>query len=223
MSDTHKPIIYFSPNGPIILIDRPETQAVEHLRGPHGEQYQRPFGVSLCRCGNSTTKPFCDGTHGRIGWKSENAEGGHADVAQSFAGPEGLTVHYNRSLCAGAAVCVKTLPKAFVEDAADWIRPNEATADALKKMLPACPSGALSYSINGERMPEPHHPHPQVKVEPNGPYRVVGSVELPGVAFHEGASREHFTLCRCGRSKSKPFCDYSHAESGWTDGSAVAE
>ena len=45
-----------------------------------------------------------------------------------------------------------------------------------------------------------------ILIAPNGPYAVKGGAELPGVEWGEGASREHFHLCRCGRSKNKPFC-----------------
>ena len=51
---------------------------------------------------------------------------------------------------------------------------------------------------------------PEVFVAPNGPYVVTGGVELEVLERNEGASREHYTLCRCGRSKNKPFCDGSH-------------
>jgi CDGSH-type Zn-finger protein len=47
-------------------------------------------------------------------------------------------------------------------------------------------------------------------VTKDGPYAVTGAAELAGVAFGDGASREHYTLCRCGASANKPFCDGSH-------------
>lgn len=46
----------------------------------------------------------------------------------------------------------------------------------------------------------------------DGPYAVTGGVELIGVKMGEGASCEHYTLCRCGGSKNRPFCDGTH----WT-------
>ena len=47
---------------------------------------------------------------------------------------------------------------------------------------------------------------------PNGPYVVSGRIELTDTTWGRGASKEQFTLCRCGASKNKPFCDGSH----WT-------
>jgi hypothetical protein len=72
-----------------------------------------------------------------------------------------------------------------------------------------CPSGALSYAIDGVEA-EPLDRPPMVTVTDNGPYAVTGGIELIGVKFGQGASTEHYTLCRCGASKNKPFCDGSH-------------
>ena len=72
-----------------------------------------------------------------------------------------------------------------------------------------CPFGALSYSIDGAERQEAGG-DPAIMVAPNGPYAIKGGVELEGVAFGEGASHEHFDLCRCGASKNKPFCNGAH-------------
>jgi CDGSH-type Zn-finger protein len=51
----------------------------------------------------------------------------------------------------------------------------------------------------------------------NGPYAAVGRIKLVGQSMGEGASTEHYTLCRCGASKNKPFCDGRHGEIGFSD------
>ena len=53
-------------------------------------------------------------------------------------------------------------------------------------------------------------------VSKDGPYDVTGSVEI-GEPRAEGASEEHYTLCRCGGSKNKPFCDGTHWSIKFTD------
>ncbi len=53
----------------------------------------------------------------------------------------------------------------------------------------------------------------------NGPYAVTGGIPLVGVEFGEGATQEHYTLCRCGASRNKPFCDGSHWKAGFSDDS----
>ena len=57
-------------------------------------------------------------------------------------------------------------------------------------------------------------------VTKDGPYAVEGAVdiELNGGAWGQGASPDRFTLCRCGASKNKPFCDGSHWDAGFKDG-----
>jgi CDGSH-type Zn-finger protein len=56
-----------------------------------------------------------------------------------------------------------------------------------------------------------------ITVTNDGPYAVTGGVELAAVPFGDGASREHYTLCRCGGSKNKPFCDGTHWSIGFKD------
>jgi 3-phenylpropionate/trans-cinnamate dioxygenase ferredoxin subunit len=54
------------PNGPYIL-----TGPID-LTDPDGNPIPIPEGkanIALCRCGGSTTKPFCDGTHSKIGFQ----------------------------------------------------------------------------------------------------------------------------------------------------------
>jgi len=79
-----------------------------------------------------------------------------------------------------------------------------------------CPSGALSYEVDGRAPADPPR-EPKIVVTQNGPYAVSGAVELLDVALGEGASPEHYTLCRCGASRNKPFCDGSHWEVGFRD------
>ena len=79
-----------------------------------------------------------------------------------------------------------------------------------------CPSGALSYSIDGVEHRDQQR-EPAVTVTDHGPYAVTGGIELLGVAFGQEASREHYTLCRCGASKNKPFCDGSHWQVNFRD------
>jgi CDGSH-type Zn-finger protein len=57
-----------------------------------------------------------------------------------------------------------------------------------------------------------------VTVSKNGPYIITGGIELIGaIHFAEGASKEHYTLCRCGASKNKPFCDGGHRGINFND------
>jgi CDGSH-type Zn-finger protein len=102
-----------------------------------------------------------------------------------------------------------------------WIDADAAPVEDIIDIVRKCPSGALSFAIDGIEA-APLERAPQVVVTDNGPYAVRGGVELAGVAFGDGASREHYTLCRCGASKNKPFCDGSHWSVDFRDGEAAA-
>ncbi len=87
--------------------------------------------------------------------------------------------------------------------------PGVGNDQAIIAQVRRCPSGALSYSIDGV---EHRHqdPAPAILVSKNGPYVVTGGIELIVDEWGEEASKEHYTLCRCGGSKNKPFCDGTH-------------
>jgi uncharacterized Fe-S cluster protein YjdI len=89
-----------------------------------------------------------------------------------------------------------------------WIAPDSASVEAVIETVRKCPSGALSYTVAGVEHRDQER-QPMVTVTKDGPYAVTGGIELVGVPFGEGASKEHYTLCRCGTSKNKPFCDGS--------------
>ncbi len=97
-----------------------------------------------------------------------------------------------------------------------WIDADGAGVDAIIETIRACPSGALSYTVGGEEHRD-RDAAPAIRLMKNGPYMVSGGIALEDVDFGEGASREHFTLCRCGASRNKPFCDGSHSRVGFVD------
>lgn len=201
-NDKKKPIITPAPNGPYLVKD------LEELRNSKGQEIKTRPSVALCRCGGSSNKPFCDGTHAKIGFSSEKLTDGSEDKRENYSGAE-VTIHDNRGLCAHAGRCTDGLSSVFRLGQEPWIDPNGAKAEEIIATVKKCPSGALSYSIQGSEHKDQDR-EPAVTVSKNGPYLITGSLELVGESFRQGASREHFTLCRCGHSKNKPFCDGTH-------------
>ena len=164
--------------------------------------------VALCRCGGSKNKPFCDGTHKRNGFSSAKADDRVADKREDYVG-KAITVHDNRGICAHAARCTDTLKSVFRQKEEPWIHPDAEAPSTIIATVRQCPSGALSYSIDGVEHRD-HDEEPRILIAPNGPYAVKGGAVLEGVEWGEGASQEHFNLCRCGQSKNKPFCNGAH-------------
>jgi CDGSH-type Zn-finger protein len=164
--------------------------------------------MTLCRCGGSNNKPFCDGTHITNGFLSDNKEEGVPDKRDNYVGKE-ITIHDNRGICSHAAHCTDNLPPVWKLGQEPWIDPDGATVEEIIKTINMCPSGALSYTIKDVEHRDMDS-EPEIHVSNDGPYRVRGGVELEGFALGDGASKEHYTLCRCGGSKNKPRCDGTH-------------
>jgi CDGSH-type Zn-finger protein len=204
-----------------------ELKVVENLRNSKGEPLSTVLGVALCRCGASKNKPFCDGTHTTVGFSSENKipvndNNGSADMVRdrrkSYVGRE-ITIYDNRRICSHAAECVNNLSSVFKLNSRPWINPDSAETDEVIDTIRKCPSGALSYSINSIEHRDPIEREPMVTVSKNGPYLITGGIDLIGenIKWGEGASREHYTLCRCGASNNKPFCDGTHKTINFKD------
>jgi CDGSH-type Zn-finger protein len=171
--------------------------------------------LALCRCGCSTTKPFCSGMHKEIGFDSANLRDDSLDRRVDYPG-DGITIHDNRGICAHSGFCTDNLPGVWRLKQEPWIDPHGAAADEIAAVVRMCPSGALSYSVGGVELRD-REDAPAILVSRNGPYFVTGAIELVDAPWGDGASREHYTLCRCGQSKNKPFCDGSHWAAQFSD------
>jgi len=188
---------------------------VPNLRRASGEACASVRGVALCRCGGSKNKPFCDGTHGTNGFSDGNSADPGSNRRAAYSG-KGITILDNRALCAHAGFCTDQLAAVFRQGHEPWIDPDGAQIAQIISTIRKCPSGALSYAVDGVEAEPPQRP-PMVTVTDNGPYAITGGIELIGVKFGDGASAEHYTLCRCGASQNKPFCDGSHWEANFKD------
>lgn len=198
------------PNGPIALDAEGGDFPVLQAEGRDIALSKKAF---LCRCGVSQNKPYCDGGHAKVGYRDENKC--LNDQLKDFQGPE-ITVHFNRSICSGAAVCVHNLPAVFKSSGEDWIQPGEASVDEVIATVRKCPSGALTYTLGGQTNIK-QVTNISVKVVKNGPYEIKGPVEFEAPKWSVNASTTNFALCRCGKSANAPFCDYSHGEQKWDD------
>ncbi len=208
MNDEDKPTITPAENGPYIV---KSLKNFANRKGPVDTKET----MALCRCGGSNNKPFCDGTHAKIGFSSEKLDGRMKDQRDNYVGQK-VTIHDNRGICAHAGRCTDGLAAVFHLREEPWIYPESASADEIIETIKKCPSGALSYTIDGAEHRD-NNGEPSIFIAPNGPYVVSGSPSLENTKRAEGASKEHFTMCRCGGSKNKPFCDGSHWYNEFTD------
>jgi CDGSH-type Zn-finger protein len=208
------PTVSCAPNGPYIVRD------LDALIGVDGAELPTKPTMALCRCGASSNKPFCDGTHARIDFDDAKHPERVPDRRDDYEGRR-ITIHDNRGICAHAGHCTDNLAQVFRMGVEPWIDAEGAEAERIVEVIETCPSGALSYSIDGVEHRDLDRP-PALRVTPDGPYRLQGGLALEGVVPLEGTSEEHRTLCRCGHSKNKPFCDGSHWHAGFRDGPSPA-
>ncbi len=172
--------------------------------------------MALCRCGGSANKPFCDGTHAKNGFSSAKLEGRIEDKRENYTGKK-ITIHDNRGICAHAGRCTDGLSSVFRLNEEPWIHPDAADVEEIIATIKKCPSGALSYSVDDVEHRDRDNNEPAIFIAPNGPYVVSGGPDLVDTERCEGSSKEHFTMCRCGGSKNKPFCDGTHWSNNFRD------
>lgn len=191
----------------------------ESVAWVEGEGYPAEDCYALCRCGRSGNKPFCDGMHATVGFDGTETASRepYVDQAACTTGPA-LKLRDARHLCAEARFCDRA--------GGLW---NLVTADdpdsvvLVEEEAALCPSGR--YVACDRDTEEPHEPvlEPSIGLvqDPglgvSGPLWVRGGIPVFAGNGDGYEVRNRVTLCRCGVSCNKPFCDGSHVEAGFSD------
>lgn len=174
-----------------------------------GEALEVKPAMALCRCGHSANKPYCDGSHKRVGFQSSGGEPAGSDRVIHYEGLN-ATVTYNPRLCSHASECVRIAVHIFNPAARPWVQPDNGRLAELEEVVAACPSGALAFEGPDHRLMD----RPTITVQDDGPYWVQYAdidASEPGLDSCE----DKFVLCRCGMSGNKPYCDGTHSDKGW--------
>ena len=177
-----------------------------------GEKIKTSKNYILCRCGQSSTKPFCDGTHIKVQFSGEETSvKSYENEAKVIDGPT-LTLDDIEILCASARFCHRGMDI--------WPAIPKSSDPAIKKIAVEdscdCPSGRLTvFDKETGKVIEPAlekaiglilDPHMGVE----GPLWVRGGIPVRSAKGELYQVRNRMTLCRCGKSQNKPFCDSSH-------------
>lgn len=222
--DNEKKIV-IRPNGSYKVYGRiplvHKTQIVSEYGEPLTWQkdgtYETKEPYSLCRCGHSEQKPFCDGTHRKIGFDGTEtaATSNTAERQETLEGGQHIVVKYDDSLCMDSGFCGNRLGdirKMLLKSGNPEVRAQ------IMAMIERCPSGAYVYSVeaNGPEI-EPDLPqHIAVTTEItsegpiDGPIWVMGNIPIERSDGQPFETRNRVTLCNCGRSAIKPLCDGTH-------------
>jgi CDGSH-type Zn-finger protein len=228
MSDNPKGArrIKVTKDGPYIVSGSVPLAEARIVRGPDGEPasweqgppYPEQKTYALCRCGASMHPPFCDGSHLEAALDvTETAPRGedHRHIEKTV-GP-GVDLTWVEDLCIAACFCHAG------KDAWGYAEASDDPEDRAKAIEEAgnCPSGSLvAWDKDTGAAIEPRfEPGIGLIEDPgagsSGPLWVRGGIPIESADGFEYGKRNRVTLCRCGRSQKKPFCDGSHLAAGF--------
>jgi CDGSH-type Zn-finger protein len=201
--------------------------AEEHVVvGPDGEpasweqgpSYPEQKTYALCRCGASKHPPFCDGSHveAALDGTETAPQGADHQHIEKTTGP-GVDLTWSEELCIAARFCYAG------KDAWGYAEASDNPEDRAKAIEEAgnCPSGSLVAwdKDTGAAIEPPYQPAIGLVEDPragtSGPIWVKGGIPIESADGFEYEKRNRVTLCRCGRSQNRPFCDGSHIEAGF--------
>ena len=125
-----------------------------------------------------------------------------------------VTIHFDSQRCIHSRGCVLGHPEVYVPNVVgQWIHPDAATPDAVMRTAFNCPSGAIRVTLNDGSATSDAPPLVNtLRVRENGPLAIEAELQIDGQAQLSPRA----TLCRCGQSTHKPFCDGAHVAAGFT-------
>jgi len=216
-------IIAVRPDGPYIVRGGIPLVRKSQVMSEHGEPlvWKDEGTIStegvyrLCRCGQSKSKPFCDGAHTQVEFDgTELADTGPISARSKTRRSSKIHIQYEHSVCVHSGFCRDRLSDIW------QMRKESQDPQVLARIIDKidnCPSGALAYTLEPDgEMIEPELDK-EVTVIPDGPLWITGGVPVERSDGHPLESRNRVTLCRCGASAIKPLCDGTHKEIGFSD------
>lgn len=199
-------------SGNVPLKEKIIVEVGNHYEYHPGRELPQSESYSLCRCGQSKNPPFCDGSHQEVDFDgTEIAEkGSYRERAEHIEGEEIDLLDDHR--CALARFChtEKGSTWEMVKESSDQEKKKEAI-----KSADECPAGRLTVvDKEGEFVEKDYQP--QIEILQDGEYGFGAGIYVKGKILIESADGSHYqkrnrlTLCRCGKSRNKPFCDGCH-------------
>ena len=121
-----------------------------------------------------------------------------------------IEIGFDMKRCIHARNCYLKLPQVFDPSRRPWVDPDAASAEEIAAMIRTCPSGALTFQRLDNAADEATPGINRLAVQENGPNAFHGNLVVAGEAMTRA------TICRCGKTKNPPFCDYSHVDDGFS-------
>jgi CDGSH-type Zn-finger protein len=218
--------IVIQKNGPYCVYGRIPLVCKAQVVSEYGEPltWKKEGAIStdeepyeLCRCGHSSNKPFCDGTHRKINFDgTETADTRLTAVRQIvLKGGRKIVVKRDFSLCIDSGFCGNRFT--HVDKMVEHSDDTQIRAQIMA-MIERCPSGSYTYSLEeGAADVEPDLPAQiatTIEMTSQGPIAgplwVTGNIPIERADGQPIETRNRVTLCCCGLSKIKPLCDGTH-------------
>ena len=136
---------------------------------------------------------------------------------------ENAAVTWKGDLCIHIGECGRAKGELFVGGRDPWCQPDLVSDEEVKEVVLRCPTGALSYAYSDGSRVEQADADNTIQVAYNGPLFFRGDLEIADTPEDVPGLKFRAALCRCGKSKNKPFCDNSHEAAGFTDYGAVGD
>ena len=187
----------------------------------HVEEIEHDEEYHLCRCGQSANKPFCDGTHAKVGFEGKEVADRTPYLERSqFFGGEKVTLA-DDDRCAFARFCHGEAGDAWSQ--AMYARTDEQAKEAAE-VIDACPAGRLARTNAEQNALLPVEVEPGITLieDPqkgcSGGIFVHGNIPLESADGTLYEQRDRYDLCRCGATRNQPFCNAMHVNMGFDDG-----
>lgn len=216
--------------GPYILHGLPSIRTYTITNDSNGNSWDYDIGVlnyvastgttALCRCGHTKTAPLCDGSHLKVDWDSELTASHTPPLERAEVTNGGSLILTDvEELCAFARFCDA---KGRTWNQVELSDDDQQRALAIRTSM-ACPAGRLK--VWDKETKEPFEPdyEPAIgliedpTIGASGPIFVMGGIPIfdpQGISY---TPRNRVTLCRCGESRNKPFCDGTHSPAHYAD------
>lgn len=211
-------------NGPYVVSGNvplyKETSIVDKEGIPEhwekGESFPNQETYLLCRCGKSYSKPFCDSSHIKEKFNGKETADNvpYIEKAEKFKG-KSIDLLDAIDFCSIARFCDRQGQVWYLIG-----KDDEASKLLAIEECNNCPSGRLTaIDKNGNPIEKKLNQEISLTEDPgegvSGPIWVKGSIPIISSEDKEYEKRNRATLCRCGKSKNKPFCDGTHIDSGF--------
>jgi CDGSH-type Zn-finger protein/uncharacterized Fe-S cluster protein YjdI len=131
--------------------------------------------------------------------------------AGNTARSDDIEISFDVERCIHSRLCVLNAPTVFLANVkGPWLHPETDSVEHLVHVAQSCPSGAITYRRLDGGQKEAAPSVNAIQLRQNGPYAFHATLNID-----EQPPLYRATLCRCGKSKNKPFCDNSHIEAGF--------